>query len=382
MPLDRRALEDAKFYGKPVAIFFTSKNCAQCDQVYRTVSNNQEIKRRFITVELRADDDLPYYIRLTRGVLPSVSVIDHEGNLLGIIESSNADYVIEKLLLTYQRLDKLVRINYSFVPPPRDFEIAEGLDVVNQVLSGLPGDFRVYEFLSWLASTDQEYQLALKAFRPLEKFSEALSRGKPVNLEEYSADWAIAVDLRLSKEFNRLLEFVNEDGSVKRGLGLANSGVLSDQAYVGNALLDAYEATGESAYLETAKKVFKWALENLSYEVGFRDFKPIDIITEKPLIDPLMNSEFALFSARLWLVSGLEEARKAAEKAISASAHSRGLLVLSRLTMAKLKLDYGYLAKECNSMQCEEIRNLECQFKFRGNCYNSLSEFEENIRVF
>jgi len=382
VPLEPRVFEDSKFYGKPIAITFTSKTCDLCETVFQEISNDQDIKKRFIVVKVRADDDLPYFVRLTRGILPSVSVIDHEGNLLSLIESSNSGFVKEKLMLTYERLDKLVKVDYSFVPSPKDFELIESLDVVNQILAGVPGDFRAYQFITWLSSVDKEYQAVRKAFRPADKFSESLVKGVNVPLEGYSSEWGIAIDLGLSKDYDELLSYVEDDGKVRRGKEAYSSGLLIDQAYVGNGLLTAYQATGIEKYLEAANKVFRWTVENLSHEMGFRDVRPQDPVTSRVVIEALMNSEFAVFAARLWLLTGSEEALKASDKAIRASAHRRDVPVLSRLGIAKLKLDYGYLARNCSSLQCETARNLECEYKFRGTCYSSLSEIEDKIRAF
>ena len=374
--------EDSKFYGKPIAIVFVNEGCKGCKDVLNALTNNADIKRKYVLTSLDSFLDYPYFARLTRGLLPTVSVVDHEGNLIGIVESSNADYVLEKLDDIYQRLGKLARIPYGLVPRETDFELVRAFDVVNRVLSGVPGDFRIAQLVSWIAKEDQNYSLAMKYFRPFDKFAEYLSFKRTVEVGRTCSELGIASELGLISEYGGLLECVSNDGAVSRRPKSDPLGLLIDQAYVGNGLLSAYERTGDMTYLESAKKVFRWVLSNLSYDVGFLDVRPLDPITSKPVVDPIMNSEFAVFASRLWLVTGEEEALKAAEKAIKASAWSESPLVESRLAIAELKKSYGYLSKSCDDLRCEELSNLDCQVKFKGQCFNSLQEIEEKIKAF
>ena len=361
---------------------FTNEGCKGCKDVLDALTNSADIKRKYVIASLDSFLDYPYFARLTRGLLPTVSVVDHEGNLIGIVESSNADYVLEKLDDIYQRLGKLARIPYGLVPKETDFELVRAYDVINRVLSGVPGDFRTAQLVTWIAKEDQNYSLAMKYFRPLDKFAEHLTFRRAIDVGDTCSELGIASELGLLSDYKGLLECASSDGAVRRKPKSDPIGLLIDQAYVGNGLLSAYERTGDLAFLDYAKKVLHWALNNLSYEVGFLDVRPADPITSKPVVDPLMNSEFAVFASRLWLVTGEEEALKAAEKAIKAAAWSESPLVESRLAIAELKKSYGFLSKSCNDLRCEELNNLDCQVKFRGQCFNSLEEIEEKIKAF
>ncbi|MEW5702823.1 MAG: thioredoxin domain-containing protein [Candidatus Zixiibacteriota bacterium] len=126
------------------------------------------------------------------------------------------------------------------------------------------------------------------------------------------------------------------DGRVRHALGADNpSGLLEDGAFLGRAFLDAYERTGQSAYLDTARRINDDLLRRLwdGESGGFFDREPDTAApgllaqSRKPIQDsptPSANAVAAELMLRLSELTGEDRYRDHAEQLLTAFAMTAG----------------------------------------------------------
>ncbi len=162
-------------------------------------------------------------------------------------------------------------------------------------------------------------------------------------------------------------------------------GMLADESIVGSALLDAYENTFDEKYLNKALQIYNYVKSNLDTNNGFLDSPKVDVITLIPYIDPLANSELAIFLSRLYLITGDERFKNDAMKALKASLGIAGdnYRILARASIAYIKLLYGIrgLERIKDDIRVEKVKEIMCEKEYKyqdlnGKCYKDLKEIE------
>lgn len=88
MVLNDRLLSDAKFYGKLIGILLDKE-----DTISGKIKGTA-LERRVMILKVDPEEYPDYLIRITRGVIPCLSVLTPNMELVGIIESNNVDYMI------------------------------------------------------------------------------------------------------------------------------------------------------------------------------------------------------------------------------------------------------------------------------------------------
>jgi Highly conserved protein containing a thioredoxin domain len=183
----------------------------------------------------------------------------------------------------------------------------------------------------------------------------------------------------------KLMERIKEDGSVVRSSRKEVSGLLIDQAMVGNALLTLYQNSFNDSYLSLAIKVAEWILNNLADNLGFRDCKAENDLVKLPVYEPIANSEAAIFFARLWAVTDDQKYLENAKKAMNIS-YTLGtdIRTLSRVAIAYLKTNELIKSKEKvpDDIRVEIVKDngcLDLEFKFKDKCYKSIDKIKSTI---
>jgi len=385
--ISEKTLADAKFYGKLLAIFFTSDKCNVCDELFEKISKLQ-IAQKFYLIKLNSIEYLQYTVRYSRGIIPSIGIISPDGRLLGIIESENVDYIEDRLRDIYSNRDKIVGILPTVPQRVEDVNPVEFYDILNYAIDGNPIDFRGVEFLKFYSRLHKEYEKILKLVTPADPVADFILSGKKPNLDEkYTSNLALNVILGIETDeySKKLMERIKEDGSVVRSSRKEVSGLLIDQAMVGNALLTLYQNSFNDSYLSLAIKVAEWTLNNLADNLGFRDCKAENDLVKLPVYEPIANSEAAIFFARLWAVTDDQKYLENAKKAMNIS-YTLGtdIRALSRVAIAYLKTNELIKSKEKvpDDIRVEIVKDNECQdleFKFKDKCYKSIDEIKSTI---
>jgi len=376
--ITEKLLSDSRFYNKPISAFFTSKYCNFCDKLYEEILSTY-ISSKYYWIKIDSDEYLHYFIRLTRGFIPTITIIDGNLRILGIIESNSPSFIENSLKSIYEKLESR-RISASevpkFIPEPQEFEKSSIHEVILRVLNGEVVDHRILELVYF-------YKLNYPEFSNIEKYMNYDALAKVIISKEkievnnsYTAGVLVENGIEDPKI---ILEYVNEDGSVFRSKKKEVSGLLIDEAIVGNALLRAYELYDSKEYLDYAKRVYEYITRNHVHEKGYLDVPKRDPVSNIEFLEPLANSEVAIFFSRYYLVLKQEEARINAEKAIKcAYGGSKNTRVLARLGIAYLKLKYPILTKnmKINDPRVEYLEN-NCgkdEFYYDGKCYKGLEE--------
>ncbi|MBW9141051.1 MAG: hypothetical protein K1T65_05060 [Candidatus Aramenus sp.] len=381
--LTDKVLSDAKFYNKPIALLFYTEDCDVCKPLFEKVKE-LSISKRFYLFEVDAIERSDYFIRLTRGLVPSIAVVSPEVKLLGIVESNDVDFVDKSLRRIYERYSQGYKGEEipSFSPDPEDPSLDVLYEVLNRAMSGETIDFRGAEFVKLVSTVHKEYQKALKTLNPENELAKFVLTGERPPLEtKYVFTTAFLVSYGLL-EPKELYRFFGERGLVYRSQRKEGYGYLVDQSVVGNALITLYNRTGDSEYLKSAEEVFSFVKQNMSTEKGFRDVIARDKVTSSLFLEPLANAEASLFFARLWAVTENEEAKKLAEVAIRcAYAGSRDIRVISRiaLTMVVLNEKVKTSEKVAELDYRVYLGHTNCKFEFDGTCFNSLEEIRPKV---
>ncbi|BDB97214.1 hypothetical protein [Saccharolobus caldissimus] len=344
MLINNRVIDDAKFYDKPILLFFTDDNCIDCDKLYQQL-DKLYITSKYLTLKVHALEYIQYTVRLSRGVIPTISILDPYLNLLGVIESKDLKFIESKLreLFDNYKNKKIKGIKLEeFVPEPIDPIPSIIYETVNRVIEGFEADSRMIEVYLTYSNVYKDYLKAKDKIKYADKLARyLLERNTKVEMDKtYSANVAMLVNYGLESSED-LLDFINVNtGEVYRSKRKMNRGILLDQALVGNALLSVYERTFNEEYLGLSFKIANYIKDNLQHEKGFRDSKIEDEITKIAYLEPISNSETSIFFARLWNITNDENYRNFALKALSSAlgATLDNPKVIARASIAYLKI--------------------------------------------
>ncbi|AAY81631.1 hypothetical protein ATY89_06365 [Sulfolobus acidocaldarius] len=371
-------INDAKFYDKLIAFFFETENCTNCEDLYNKILK-LTISQKYYFLRANANEYLFYTVRFSRGVVPSIGIINTSGELIGIIESENIDYIQAKLREIYDNRNKIKGFKIDKITTTREINTADFYEVVNYALDGGQLDFRGAQFLRFYAKIHKEYEKVLERALPLDPFAEYVLTGKKPDVEHYyTSTLAISTILGLFNDdvISKLLERINSDGSVYRSIRKEVNGLLIDQALVGQALLRVYKKTWDQKYLDLAMKVYTYIKDNLKGDLGFRDIKPLDEVTKEEFYEPISNSETAIFLSQLWSVNNDETYLLEAKKAMEASYTIGGndIRVIPRVAIAYLKINELIKSREeiKDDIRVEVMKEISCEDKdavvYKGKC--------------
>ncbi|MEM0363833.1 MAG: hypothetical protein QXV69_05965 [Sulfolobaceae archaeon] len=377
--LTEKLLSDSKFYNKPISIFFTSRNCSICDKLYNEITSKY-ISSKYYWLRIDSEEYLHYFIRLTRGVIPSVVVMNGDLRILGIIESNNSDFIENALKNIYENLEnkKLIASNVPhFVPEPQEFDPFIVHEVVLRIINGEVVDHRALEVIEFYKRNYTEFSNIQKFITNYDVITKSILYKEKIEINNsYTAGVLVENGIEDPKV---LLEYINEDGSVYRSKRKEVSGLLIDESIAGNALLKAYELYGEKEYLEYAKKIYEYIIKNNVHEKGFLDVPKRDPLSNIEFLEPLANAEAGIFFSRYYLLTKDEKAREYSEKAIRcAYGGSKNTRVLTRVIIAYLKLKHSILTKnmKITDPRIEYLENpcKDEEFYYNNNCYKSIDE--------
>lgn len=383
---------DAKLYNKLVLVFFTADNCKICNSLEDNL-NKIPIVTKYILVKVNADEYPNYFVRLSRGVIPTLTVLTPDMGIGGVIESSDISFienVLREIYDSYYNRKSLPTVRISPLEgTPMDFDVQNLVyNVIDNLLNGAPADFRTVELYRFYSKIYPEYQKELRKLNPLDDVAKYLKSGADVNIDD---NYAINVALKylyLGKGGDKVVEFVNSDGSVYRSLRKQMKGLLSDEAIIGSSLISLYQDTFDEKYLKLALSIYDYVKSNLYYGEAYLDSPKTDPITSIPYVDPLANSEFAIFLSRLYLVAGDEKFK---HESLNVSKIVMGIAgnnyrIQARVSIAYLKSNYGIksLKKEEDDIRVERIKELMCEQGYiyqdlNGKCYKGLNEIEFTV---
>ena len=382
--IPEKTFADAKFYDKLIAIFFTSDGCNECDKLFEKVSAMSIIKQKYYLFKFNAIEYLQYSVRLTRGVIPTISVVNPKGQLLAIIESTNEDYIEDKLKEIYYGRNKLKPLEYQEPKELEEVNPIDFYDIINYTLDGNPIDFRTVEFLKFYSSIHKEYERVLNIMKPADPLAKYLLTGEKPQLDyTYTSNIAISIVLGIDETVkDELIKRIDENGKVYRSNRKEVKGLLIDEALAGEALITLYERTFDETYLNMAKKIAEYIDKALSTPIGFRDSENEDLITSYIVYEPLANSEASIFFARLWAVTDDEKYRESSKKAMNIS-YTLGddIRVLSRIAISYIKLNELIKAKKpVQDLRVEVVKDNGCpdeELRYKdNNCYKDINEIK------
>ena len=384
--ISEKTFSDAKFYDKLIGIFFTSDNCAICDELFEKIKKIP-ISQKYFLFKVNANEYLQYTVRLTRGVIPSLSIVDNDGKLVSVIESMSTDYIQEKLREIYEKRKELKGIEFPKYQKLEDINVADFLDVINFAIDGNPIDFRGTEFFLFYSKIHKEFQKALSLILPGDPISKFLLTGKVEdNLDDdYTNILTLEIIYSIADVKDKLIDRITEDGAVFRSKKKEVKGLLIDEALTGTALLTLYQRTFDEKLLNIALKVYEWITKNLESDLGFRDFPKEDPITNQEYYEPLANAETSIFLSKLWAITGDDKIKEKAEKALKiAYTLGRDIRVLSRVAIAYVKINELIKSKKeiKNDIRVEVVKDTGCQqedFRYKDRCYQSLEQINFNL---
>ncbi|ABP96032.1 hypothetical protein MsedC_1940 [Metallosphaera sedula] len=371
MVLNDRLLSDAKFYGKLIGVLLNKE-----DTISGKIKGTA-LERRVMILKVDPEEYPDYLIRITRGVIPCLSVLTPNIELVGIIESNNVDYMMTSLkdMLNSFETKKIRPVKIpEYTPEPLEPSEASIFDTVNKVIDQQKADFRVIEMIKTISRVEKRYSTIEKFLSPMDEVASYLLGGG-----DLKGEFAIYEAVKTIKgEPSKLEEYV-KDGKVFRSSKKENWGLLIDEAIVGYAFLMSYLREGKDEYLEQAIKIRDYVKRELETEKGFRDTVPKDPLTSITYLEPLANAEIAIFLSALWQATGDEETRKMAIKALGiASVRSDFLGVSARIAHSLLRLNHGILTSIPGNYEDVRVmlnKGVNCRFKQGDKCAEKLEEF-------
>jgi len=386
MLINNRVIDDAKFYDKPILLFFTDDNCIDCDKLYQQL-DKLYITSKYLTLKVHALEYIQYTVRLSRGVIPTITILDPYLNLLGVIESKDLKFIESKLreLFDNYKNKKIKGIKLEeFVPEPIDPIPSIIYETVNRVIEGFEADSRMIEVYLTYSNVYKDYLKAKDKIKYADGLARyLLDRNIKVEMDKtYSANVAMLVNHGLESSED-LLDFINVNtGEVYRSKRKMNRGILLDQALVGNALLSAYERTFNEEYLGLSFKIANYIKDNLQHEKGFRDSKIEDEITKIAYLEPISNSETSIFFARLWNITNDENYKNFALKALSSAlgATLDNPKVIARASIAYLKIFESVRANsqiDYIDSRITVVKDNGCEkgmLYYDGRCYSKIDD--------
>ncbi|ACP38527.1 hypothetical protein [Saccharolobus islandicus] len=388
MILNSRILDDAKFFDKPILLFFTDENCKDCDIIY---SKLQEliIFSKYIGKKVDALEYIPYTIRLTRGIIPTITILTPTLDLIAVIESKDLKFIETKLreiVDQYKRkVTKGIKLE-EYTPGPLEPTPSIIYETVNRVIEGYEADSRMIEVYFTYTNVYKEYLKIKDKIKYSDDLARYLLEGKgEIKIDEkYSANIAMLVNYGISS-VQTLIDFIDAgSGEVYRSKRKESKGILLDEALTGNALVSEYERTLNEDYLNLSIKIAEYIKNNLQHEKGFRDIKEVDDITKIPYLEPISNSEASIFFSRLWNITGDETYKNLALKGLS-SALGGSLdnpKVIARAAIAYLKLFDSIKANrylDIIDARITIVKNNGCQdsmLYYNGKCYSKVDEIQ------
>ncbi|PVU75855.1 hypothetical protein DDW13_04375 [Acidianus hospitalis] len=380
--ISEKLISDLKFYDKPLGVFFTADNCKECDELIKKIKE-LPISKRLMIEEVNGLEYPEYLNRLTRGMIPTLSILSPDLGIMGVIESTDVKEIEAKLreiVEAYYKGYKGERLS-EFIPEPVEVGKEIIYDVMDALLASYPADFRMIEFYKFISSINKDYSKAEKVIKPLNEISEfLLGRKKTINANSiYTTEISFYTIYGLRK-VEDLLQLIGDDGIVYRSTRKQNKGLLIDEVMAGNALLTQYENTLNDTYLNYAKKIYDFIINNLSHEKGFRDTLIKDELSKITFLEPLANSEAGIFFARYWAITGEEKSADFAKKAINcAFAGSSDPRVLARISIALIKLQDLIRTNEkgpYSDLRIEFSKQAQCKYFKDGKCYEKIEEIK------
>ena len=384
--IDEKVFSDAKFYDKLVGLFFTSDNCTICDDLLEKIKK-LPISQRYFLFKVNADEYLQYTVRLSRGIIPTLSIVDTDGKLIAIIESVDTDYIQQKLREIYEKRKDLKGAEFPKPQSLEDVNIADFLDIINFAIDGNPIDFRTAEFFLFYSKVHKDYQKALSLILPADPISKFLLKGKLEDQldDSYTNILALKIIYNIADMRDMLLDRITEEGAVYRSKRKEVKGLLIDEALAGTALLTLYQRTFDEKFLKIALKVYDWIVKNLESDIGFRDYPQEDPITKHEYYEPLGNAETSIFLTKLWAITGDDKIKEKAEKALKvAYTLGKDIRVLSRVAIAYVKMKELIKSKKeiSNDIRVEVVKDNGCQqedFRYKDKCYQIIDQIDFNL---
>jgi len=115
MMITERVIEDARFYGKLIVAVFSDEGFP--------LNIPDSLSKRLTVIPVNPEEHPEYLVRLTRGIIPAITVMTPSLEIVGIIESANTSYIVSSLR---ELVDNFVRGNVRpykispYVPEPQD----------------------------------------------------------------------------------------------------------------------------------------------------------------------------------------------------------------------------------------------------------------------
>ncbi|MEM3680991.1 MAG: hypothetical protein QW359_04980, partial [Metallosphaera sp.] len=144
MELNDKLFEDARFYNKLIAIVLSKE-----DFISQRIKGTP-LERKVFPVHKDPEEYPDYLVRVTRGVIPAISLITPDLELVGIIESNDPDYSIGSLKDVVNKFEagKIAPVKIpEYAPEPLEPSEASIYDAMNKVIDGVAADFRVVELI-------------------------------------------------------------------------------------------------------------------------------------------------------------------------------------------------------------------------------------------
>ncbi|QGA54884.1 hypothetical protein GFS03_09990 [Sulfolobus sp. E5-1-F] len=389
MILNSRILDDAKFFDKPILLFFTDENCKDCDAIY---SKLQELTifSKYIGKKVDALEYIPYTIRLTRGIIPTIAILTPTLNLLAVIESKDIKFIetrLRELVDQYKRkVIKGIKLD-GYIPEPMEPNPSIIYETVNRVIEGYEADSRMIEVYLTYTNVYKDYLKIKDKIKYSDDLARYLLEGKREEIkidEKYSTNIAMLVNYGVIS-IQTLLDFMDTNsGEVYRSKRKESKGILLDEALTGNALVSEYERTLNEDYLNLSIKIAEYIKDNLQHEKGFRDIKEVDDITRIPYLEPISNSEASIFFSRLWNITNNETYKNLALKGLSSALGGalNNPKVIARTAIAYLKLFESIKANNYLNIidaRVTVVKNNSCQdsmLYYNGKCYSKIDEIQ------
>ncbi|WP_231961233.1 hypothetical protein [Saccharolobus sp. A20] len=386
MIITAQLLNDSKFYEKPILLYFTTDQCKKCEELYEQMKNLY-ILSKYYAIQVNAIENVEYTVRLTRGVIPTITILTPDLKILGIIESVDVKFIESRLrdILDDYKNKKIIGLTINgFIPEPLELSPFVIYDTVNKVIEGEPADSRMIEVYLTYTNIYKDYLKAKDKIKFQDSLAEfLLNKQAKINVDKkYLANIAMLVNYGIA-DIKEVLELLNKDtGEVYRSSLRENKGILLDEALAGNALLTAYESSFDENYLTLAIRIANYIKENLQHEKGFKDIKGNDDITNIPYLEPISNAETAIFFSRLWNITNDESYKslslKGAMSALGASTSNPK--VLARISIAYMKLYESIKANQVLNIidsRVEIVKDNNCEkgkLYYDGKCYTSIHE--------
>ncbi|MEM0113679.1 MAG: hypothetical protein QW253_03720 [Metallosphaera sp.] len=371
MELNDKLFEDARFYNKLIAIVLSKE-----DFISQRIKGTP-LERKVFPVHKDPEEYPDYLVRVTRGVIPAISLITPDLELVGIIESNDPDYSIGSLKDVVNKFEagKITPVKIpEYAPEPLEPSEASIYDAMNKVIDGVAADFRVVELISAISKIEKRYPI-VHFIKPQDEIaSYLLGKGEPG--EGFSVYEAVKV---IKGDHDVLEDYIEKEGKVYRSKKKENWGILVDESIAGYALLLKYMRQGKSSFLDRATEIKDFIKRNLETEKGFRDTIVKDPLTRLTFLEPLANAEASIFLSALWQATGDEEVRKMALKALGiATVRSDYLGVAARIAHSLLRLNHGILTSKpgnYNDIRIMLNEKIECDFKQGDVCKSKLEDF-------